>query len=59
MIDLSKNDVKNIYPKNNLDPAPDKINTETGKSMWVIKDYKIWADDYQQAVKLLELIEKF
>jgi hypothetical protein len=59
MINLSKNEVENLYPKNQLDPPPDKINTETGKKMWVIKDYKIWADDYQQALQLLNVIESF
>jgi len=44
---------------NKLDPAPDEINTTTGKSMWIVKGYKIWADSYQQAVKeLLPLIEQ-
>lgn len=43
---------------NNLDPAPDEINTTTGKSMWIIKDYRIWADSYKQALELLPLIEQ-
>ena len=42
---------------NKLDPAPDEINTDTGKSMWIIKDYRIWADSYKQALELLPLIE--
>lgn len=42
---------------NQLDPAPDEINTDTGKSMWIIKDYRIWADSYKQALELLPLIE--
>lgn len=43
---------------NQLDPAPDEINTTTGKSMWIIKDYRIWADSYKQALELLPLIEQ-
>ena len=43
---------------NTLDPAPDEINTTTGKSMWMIKDYRIWADSYKQALELLPLIEQ-
>jgi hypothetical protein len=39
-------------------PPPDQINTSTGKSMWIIKDYRIWADSYQQALELLPLIEQ-
>jgi hypothetical protein len=42
---------------NVLDPAPDEINTTTGESMWIIKDYRIWADNYKQALELLPLIE--
>lgn len=45
------------YVENQLDPAPDEINIDTGKSMWIIKDYKIWADNYQQALELLPMIE--
>jgi hypothetical protein len=43
---------------NQLDPAPYEINTLTGKSMWIIKDYRIWAENYQQALELLPLIEQ-
>jgi len=46
-----------ISMNNKLDPAPDEINTDTGKSMWIIKDYRIWADNYQEALKVLPLIE--
>lgn len=42
---------------NQLSPAPDEINVETGKSMWIIKDYRIWADSYEDALELLPLIE--
>jgi hypothetical protein len=42
---------------NKLDPAPDEINLDTGKSMWIIKDYRIWADSYKQALETLPLIE--
>lgn len=48
-----------ISMNNKLDPAPDEINTDTGKSMWIINDYKIWADSYQQALQLLPMIESF
>lgn len=46
-----------ISMSNKLDPAPDEINTDTGKSMWIIKDYRIWADSYKQALETLPLIE--
>jgi len=44
---------------NKMAPPPDEINTETGKSMWIIKDYKIWAESYEQALSLLPMIESF
>lgn len=44
---------------NQLDPAPDEIDTTTGKSMWIIKDYKIWANNYKEALELLPMIESF
>lgn len=43
---------------NKMSPPPDKT-TETGKSMWIIKDYKIWANSYQEALQLLPMIESF
>ena len=42
---------------NKLDPAPNEIDTVSGKSMWIIKDYKIWATSYQEALKHLDIIE--
>jgi len=48
---------QNEYGQNQLDPPPDMIDTDSGKSMWIIKDYKIWAETYQQALELLPLIE--
>lgn len=42
---------------NLMPPPPDEINTATGQSMWKIKDYKIWAHTYQEALRLLPLIE--
>jgi hypothetical protein len=50
---------------NQLDPPPDEIDTTTNKCMWIIKsnkddvEYRIWADNYQQALSLLPLIESF
>ncbi len=42
-----------------LAPPPDEINTDTNKCMWEIKGYKIWADNYVQALELLSIIESF
>jgi len=40
-----------------MDPAPDEVDTVTGKQMWIIKGYRIWDSSYQDALKHLELIE--
>ena len=42
-----------------LEPSPREIDLVTGKKMWEIKDYKIWAYSYKQALKLLPKIEGF
>jgi hypothetical protein len=42
---------------NRMDPAPDEVDTVTGKCMWIIKGYRIWDSSYQDALKHLELIE--
>jgi hypothetical protein len=44
---------------NQMHPPPDEINLESGLSMWVIKDIRVWATDYLQACKLYEIIDKF
>ena len=67
-INLSKNDVhsNDVHPNvqdlvqnKELFPPAEEINLQSGKGMWTIKGYRIWADDYLQACKLLEVIEKF
>ena len=47
------------HDDNQMHPPPDKVNLETGLSMWIIKDIKVWATDYVQACKLYEVIDKF
>jgi hypothetical protein len=44
---------------NQLEPSPDQINTETGKSMWIIDGYRIWANSYKEALELLPMIQSF
>jgi hypothetical protein len=44
---------------NQMHPPPDEINLESGLSMWIIKDIRVWATDYLQACKLYEIIDKF
>lgn len=62
MINLSKTNIDEH--ENQLDPAPDKVNTDTNKCMWEIKSlfiddvtYKIWASSYKEALELLPMIE--
>jgi hypothetical protein len=53
--------------KNQLEPlpSPDKLNTESGLSMWEIKSikddciYRIWANSYKEALEMLPQIESF
>jgi hypothetical protein len=40
------------------EPQPLEVR-EDGKKLYLIKDYKIWAQSYQQALGLLPLIESF
>jgi hypothetical protein len=42
-----------------IDPPPDQIDLDRGKSMWEIKGYKIWAYSYKEALEMLPLIESF
>lgn len=44
---------------NQMNPPPDMIDTDSGKSMWIIKDYRIWAETYKQALEMLPMIESF
>ena len=44
---------------NQMPPPPDQLDLESGKSMWVINGYKIWAQSYSEALQLLPLIESF
>jgi hypothetical protein len=52
MLNLSKNDGQ-------LEPPPDQVNLESGKSMWIINGYRIWAKSYMEALELLPIIESF
>lgn len=42
-----------------LDPPPAEIDPATGKSVWEINGYRIWADTYQDALNHLSMIESF
>jgi hypothetical protein len=45
------------FEDNQMHPPPDQIDLESGLSMWIIKDYRIWAKTYVQALSTLTLIE--
>ena len=63
--DVNWDDTPEYYPPiitqdvNQMTPPPNQLDLESGKSMWVINGYKIWADSYQQALELLPMIESF
>jgi hypothetical protein len=40
-----------------IEPAPDKIDMTTGKKMWLVNGYKVWAESYKKAMELVPLIE--
>lgn len=44
-------------PGDPLDPPAEKIDLQTGKGMWTIKGYRIWASNYKEALELLPMIE--
>lgn len=67
-INLSKNDVKSkdVHPnvqvliKNEqLYPPAEQIDLNSGKGMWTIKGYRIWAENYEQALDIFPMIESF
>lgn len=55
MIDLRKNKSEET-PQYNGEPTPDAIG-EDGMKIWIIKDFKICAKTYQEALRLLPYIE--
>lgn len=44
---------------NSLDPIPELIDLQSGLSMWTIKGYRIWANNYPSALDHLKMIESF
>lgn len=44
---------------NQLSPPPDEIDLNSGKSMWIIEEYRIWARSYKEALELLPMIKSF
>lgn len=56
---LSEEPEYSFIESNRMEPSPEEINIETGKCLWTINGYRIWADSYKQAVELLPLIESF
>lgn len=44
---------------NQLSPPPDEIDLNSGKSMWIIEEYTIWARSYKEALELLPMIKSF
>jgi hypothetical protein len=40
------------------EPWPDEIDVETGKCMWIIRESKVWANTYAEALDLYSMIEQ-
>jgi hypothetical protein len=38
--------------KNQLHPPPVEIDLNTGKSMWLVNDIRVWADTYENALRM-------
>ncbi len=38
--------------KNQLHPPPVEIDIKTGKSMWLVNDIRVWADTYENALRM-------
>lgn len=54
------NQDRNIPDDTDWDYEPQPIQTQAdGKKLYIIKEYKIWAYSYKQALELLPLIESF
>jgi len=41
----------------NFEPLPLK-EQENGKKLWIINGYRVWAENYQQALELAAIIDK-
>jgi len=37
---------------NQLHPPPVEIDLNTGKSMWLVNDIRVWADTYENALRM-------
>ena len=40
-----------------LNPPPVQIDITTGRKMWVIKGAEVWAESYERAIEIMELME--
>jgi hypothetical protein len=38
--------------KNQLHPPPVEIYLTTGKSMWLVNEIRVWADTYENALRM-------
>lgn len=61
---MEKNQKTNVsiettsHAESQSSPPPVDYNHETGQKLWLIKDCKIWAQDYRQALEIYSLIEQ-
>ena len=46
--------------KTKLQEAPPPVKErEDGKKMWIINEYKVWAQTYEQALQYADMIDRF
>lgn len=57
--DMTPDDIDWDSKPSSIEPAPVQIDKSTGKKLYIIKEYKIWAYSYKQALELLPMIEGF
>lgn len=50
---------KLIFMNNTNEPKPIEITEDGTKKLYIIEDYKIWAENYAQALELLVMIKGF
>lgn len=48
---------ENDWGSGELEPPPNEIDINTGKKMWEINGYRVWARSYSEAMELVPLIE--
>lgn len=55
---IEQRNLESLDDQNNmLEPPPNEIDLQSGRSMWIINGSQIWAESYERALELLPYIE--